>query len=50
VLANSDDLVYGGSGHLSHSAFSTTEDPVAGGVLLTVDLPPLALVVLGRLA
>ena len=48
VLVNSDDAAYGGSGYLGRTEFVTTED--GHGVALTVDLAPLALVVLGRLA
>ena len=42
VLANSDDVAYGGSGFLTHDEFTSSDST------LRLTLPPLALVVLGR--
>jgi alpha-1,4-glucan:alpha-1,4-glucan 6-glycosyltransferase/4-alpha-glucanotransferase len=47
VVANSDDLDYGGSGYLTVSAF-VAEDDGHGRLVVPAVLPPLALVVLER--
>jgi alpha-1,4-glucan:alpha-1,4-glucan 6-glycosyltransferase/4-alpha-glucanotransferase len=49
VAANSDELVYGGSGYLTSGEFTASADDHFGNVL-RVSLPPLSLVVLRRVA
>ena len=48
VMANSDDLAYGGSGYSSSAEFSTLEGDDPSRHVLRVTLPPLSLVVLKR--
>jgi hypothetical protein len=50
MMANSDDLAYGGSGYSSSAEFSTVEGDDPSRHVLRVTLPPLSLVVLKRKA